>query len=168
VKFRWPTQKLPRPLNFPSFSCGPLETCGPLGAIWPTLRTTGLHHTISLAVSAAVHKWLMQTVMVLLQAEIFRFLFTCTFPKLKKSTVTAFLVNVHHRGTEISFKLPYDNINKDMRKLSALLTLNTFLALCFYVKQLSNDMWRGKPVVPDISVVSHPSVLMFTCVDLNA
>jgi len=26
VKLRWPTQKLMRPPNFPSFFCGPLET----------------------------------------------------------------------------------------------------------------------------------------------
>jgi hypothetical protein len=31
VKFRWPIQKLLWPPNFPSFSCGPLETwCRPL------------------------------------------------------------------------------------------------------------------------------------------
>jgi len=36
VKFRWPTQKLLQPPNFPSFSCGPW------GGLRPTFRTTGL------------------------------------------------------------------------------------------------------------------------------
>jgi hypothetical protein len=104
-----------------------------------------------------------RTVTVLLQAEIFRFLFTCTFLKLKSlSTCMCLRFNVHHIETKISFQLTYDNTNKAVRKWSTLVTLNTFLALCFYIKQLSNNTWRKKPVVPDTSVLSHPSTVMFT------
>jgi hypothetical protein len=44
VKFWWPTQNIPLPHNFPSFPCGPLETCcGPLGVYKANFET---HYTI--------------------------------------------------------------------------------------------------------------------------
>jgi len=48
ARFRWSAAKLMWPLDFPSFSCGPLEICcGPMGDIWPVLRTTGIENVQS-------------------------------------------------------------------------------------------------------------------------
>ena len=45
VKFWWPTQNIPLPHNFLSFSCGPLETCcGLLGVYKAKFET---HYTIT-------------------------------------------------------------------------------------------------------------------------
>jgi len=106
-----------------------------------------------------------RTLTVLFQAEIFRLLFHVYISEDKKnlSTWVCLRFNVHHTGTKISFQLTYDNTNKAVRKWSTLVTPNTFLALCFYIEQLSNNTWQQKPVVPDTSVLSHPSILMFTC-----
>jgi hypothetical protein len=43
IMFRWPTQ----------IYCGPLKTlCGPLGALWSTVRTTALGDTANSSVAA--------------------------------------------------------------------------------------------------------------------
>ena len=89
-----------------------------------------------------------RTLTVLFQAEIDSFLCVPFWRWNSLSTRVCLRFNVHHTGTEISFQLTYDNTNKEVRKWSTLVTPNTFLALCFYIKQLSNKTWRKKVCSP--------------------
>jgi len=122
----------------------------PWGPIWPMMRTTDFHHRISLAVSATVYKWLKHGRLRFYFRQKYFDSFLCvrfwSWNSLRAWVCLRF--NVHHTGTEISFQLTYDNTNKAVRKWSTLVTLNTFLALCFYIKQLSNNTWRKKACSP--------------------